>query len=39
MTDAGTPHPDQQDAGPRPAHLAHHFQSPQQQFEAGKLGM
>jgi cytochrome c oxidase subunit 3 len=22
-----------------PAHLAHHFESPQQQFEAGKLGM
>ena len=26
-------------AGGRPAHLAHHFESPRQQFESGKTGM
>jgi cytochrome c oxidase subunit 3 len=39
MTDPATPQPDRDPAGHDAAHLAHHFQSPEQQFAAGKLGM
>jgi cytochrome c oxidase subunit III len=34
-----THEPSQHDAHDHPPHLAHHWETPQQQFEAGKLGM
>ncbi len=37
-SDPAKPEPDPHAAG-RPAHLAHHFDTPRQQFQAGKLGM
>jgi cytochrome c oxidase subunit 3 len=39
MTSPGSAQPEPQAAAEHPAHLAHHFATAQQQFEAGKLGM
>ncbi len=39
MTTADNAKPDPHDDAGHPAHLAHHFDTPQQQFQAGKLGM
>ena len=39
MIDPANGSPEPQHAGSRTAHLAHHFHTPKQQFDAGKLGM
>jgi cytochrome c oxidase subunit 3 len=39
MTDPQNPSPKPHDAGHDADHLAHHFDSPEQQYGAGKLGM
>lgn len=39
MTTEGNAQPDPHGDAGHPAHLAHHFDTPQQQFQAGKLGM
>ncbi len=38
-TQPGNAEPDPPPAAEHPAHLAHHFDTPRQQFQAGKLGM
>ena len=39
MTDTNHPQPETDPAGEHPRFLAHHFESHQQQFDSGKLGM
>jgi len=39
MTDPASGNPEPHHAGHDAAHLAHHFDTPRQQFDAGKLGM
>ncbi len=39
MTEAHNPTPEMQSAGEHPPSLAHHFDTPRQQYAAGKLGM
>ncbi len=39
MTETDHPQPESPDSGPKAAPLAHHFDTPQQQFDAAKLGM